>query len=382
VTGCILTRQRLPATGRLDSRAQPTPSPPWRERGAITVPAALAIGAAALIAIPLLFGSALLGTDDASSCGMTVAAQPGVAAAATSSIPVTYLRLYQAAGAQYGVPWNLLAAIGKIESDHGRSHLPGIRSGANAAGAAGPMQFGIGGRAGNTWGGAPRHPARQKTGGYAVDGNADGWVDVYDPADAIPAAARYLIAHGAPAKLPQAVFAYNRSSSYVQGVLTQAARYATGDFQLLADTGAAIAGCPGDAAAFAAIPGTVVAKALTFARAQLGKPYVFGAQGPDAFDCSGLTMRAFQAAGITIPRVASDQYHHGPRIPPGQEQPGDLVFFVGSDGTRTNPGHVGIVIGDGRMIEARCTKCGPITTSSYTTRHPLGFTRPAAHPSS
>jgi peptidoglycan DL-endopeptidase CwlO len=376
VTGNMIKHLRLPATG--PTHATTSLALDSGERGAIGAPAAVAIGAAALVAIPLLFGSALLSSGDTSSCGMPAAAQPAVAAEAKAGIPAGYLRLYQAAGAQHGLPWNLLAAIGKIESDHGRSTLPGVRSGANFAGAAGPMQFGIGGKAGNTWGGAPRHPATQKTGGYGVDGNADGWADVYDPADAIPAAARYLLAHGAPANLPQAVFGYNHSPDYVRTVLAQTARYSDRDFQPVADTGAALAGCPGDAAAFAAAPGSTVAKILLFARAQLGKPYVFGAEGPDAFDCSGLTMRAFQAAGTTIPRVAADQYRHGPRIPAGTEQPGDLVFFTGSDGTRADPGHVGIVIGGGRMIEARCTTCGPITTSPYTTRHPIGFTRPAA----
>ena len=108
----------------------------------------------------------------------------------------------------------MLAAIGKFESDHGRSRLPGVRSGWNPAGAAGPMQFGIGvGRAGNAW-------AR-----YGRDFDRDGHPSVYDPGDAIPAAADYLCAAGAPRRLDGALFAYNHSWAYVAKVKAIAARY-------------------------------------------------------------------------------------------------------------------------------------------------------------
>jgi hypothetical protein len=134
---------------------------------------------------------------------------------ARADIPAGYLRLYwQAAGRCQGLSWSVLAAIGKVESDHGRSRLPGVRSGWNAAGAAGPMQFGIGtGRAGNAW-------AR-----YGADFDRDRQASVYDPGDAIPAAARYLCAHGAPHRLDQALYAYNRSWAYVATVKAIAARY-------------------------------------------------------------------------------------------------------------------------------------------------------------
>ena len=76
-------------------------------------------------------------------------AQPGVSAAAANSIPANYLVWYRKVGQQYGVSWTVLAGIGKVESDHGRTTLPGVHSGANAFGAAGPMQIGIGGAAGD-----------------------------------------------------------------------------------------------------------------------------------------------------------------------------------------------------------------------------------------
>jgi hypothetical protein len=137
--------------------------------------------------------------------------------AARADIPTRYLTLYRQATRRCpGLSWSVLAAVGKIESDHGRSHLPGVRSGWNRAGAAGPMQFGIGtGRAGNAW-------AR-----YGHDFNHDGRRSVYDPGDAIPAAARYLCAAGAPRRLDRALYAYNHSWAYVAKVKTIAAHYRT-----------------------------------------------------------------------------------------------------------------------------------------------------------
>jgi membrane-bound lytic murein transglycosylase B len=95
-----------------------------------------------------------------------------------SDIPSSYLRLYKAAGRARGVDWKLLAAIGKNESDHGRAALPGVSSGVNFAGCcAGPMQMCVRSSCGNVWQ------------AYAIDANGDGSASVYDPADAIYAAA-------------------------------------------------------------------------------------------------------------------------------------------------------------------------------------------------
>jgi hypothetical protein len=141
---------------------------------------------------------------------------PAPSRAATTDIPAGYLRHYQRAAARRcpGLSWAVLAAIGKVESDHGRARLPGVRSGWNRAGAAGPMQFGIGvGRAGNAW-------AR-----YGADFDHDGRRSVYDPGDAIPAAAGYLCAHGAPRRLDAALYAYNHSWTYVATVKQLARRY-------------------------------------------------------------------------------------------------------------------------------------------------------------
>ena len=145
------------------------------------------------------------------------ASQAPPSAVARADTPTGYLTLYRTAARRCpGLSWSILAAIGKVESDHGRSRLPGVRSGWNQAGAAGPMQFGIGvGRAGNAWA------------SYGADYDRDGRRSVYDPGDAIPAAARYLCAAGAPHRLDRALYAYNHSWAYVAKVKTIAARYRT-----------------------------------------------------------------------------------------------------------------------------------------------------------
>jgi cell wall-associated NlpC family hydrolase len=97
------------------------------------------------------------------------------------------------------------------------------------------------------------------------------------------------------------------------------------------------------------IPGVVTGaakKAVDFAMAQVGKPYVFGAAGPDSFDCSGLTMAAWAAGGVALPHSAADQYNYGTHVGIGQLQPGDLVFLY-------QPiGHVEIYIGGGLLVSA------------------------------
>ena len=115
------------------------------------------------------------------------------------SIPPFLLSIYQAAGIQYGVPWEILAAINEIETDYGRN------LNVSTAGATGWMQF---------------MPASWQA--YGVDANEDGRKDPYNPVDAIFAAARYLKAAGAEDDLRKAVFAYNHATWYVDSVLARA----------------------------------------------------------------------------------------------------------------------------------------------------------------
>jgi cell wall-associated NlpC family hydrolase len=104
-----------------------------------------------------------------------------------------------------------------------------------------------------------------------------------------------------------------------------------------------------------AVPSGVVApsgaaqKAVDTALAQVGDPYVWGASGPDAFDCSGLTQYAYSAAGISLPHSSASQSTMGTPVSRDQLQPGDLVFFY------SPVSHVGLYIGNGQMVHASVT---------------------------
>ncbi|WP_129841898.1 C40 family peptidase [Streptomyces sp. RFCAC02] len=112
-----------------------------------------------------------------------------------------------------------------------------------------------------------------------------------------------------------------------------------------ADGRTTLAGPAGSEAA----PGTRAAAAVAFAHAQLGKPYGWGATGPDAFDCSGLTQAAWRAAGVSLPRTSYSQAGAGTRVGRDQLAPGDLVFYY------SGLSHVGIYVGGGQIIHAART---------------------------
>jgi cell wall-associated NlpC family hydrolase len=290
---------------------------------------AIAAASAAAVALPLLIillvtaspqapstfglgggglGSAVAQAADALGGAPTPTARAG--------IPATYLAWYMGAASTCpGLPWSVLAGIGTVESDNGESAAPGVRSGANFAGAEGPMQF---------------EPATFAQ--YAIDADPGRPVSPYDPVDAIYAAAAMLCAHGArggnPSGIEQAIFAYNHADWYVSDVMSWAAKYA------------------------AQGSSRPVATAIAFARAQLGKPYQWGATGPGSYDCSGLVYAAYAAAGIHLARTTYQWQQDGPVIPLTQIQPGDLLFSAGSDGTPTNPGHVVMYLGGGQVIQA------------------------------
>jgi cell wall-associated NlpC family hydrolase len=94
------------------------------------------------------------------------------------------------------------------------------------------------------------------------------------------------------------------------------------------------------------------AAAVTFALGELGKPYVFGATGPAAYDCSGLMVAAWAAAGHSLSRTTSTQMRDGTATSQAQLSPGDLVPIPGSGGTLASPGHVAMFIGKGLVVEA------------------------------
>ena len=356
----------------------------------------------AFLVVPMLVvgGTSLLFSAGSSgACGTTAdnQSQPKASTEAANSIPANYLKWFQKVGLQYNVSWTILAGIGKVESDDGRTTLTGVMNGSNSFGAAGPMQIGIAGASANSWGGAPVHKASEVVTGVATDEDGDGTASVYDPADAIAGAAKYLVAHGAQQNVTSAIFAYNHANWYVEEVLSWASKYASGGFTVAdangssggstTTTDASSSQCAdsGELDSFTA-PNGLVSTAISFAEEQIGKPYLFGGTGPAAFDCSGLTMMAYQSAGVIIPRTSEAQWAGLPHVAASQVQAGDLVFFAGSDGTVTAPGHVGLVIGKNKMIEAYATGTN-IRVSSFglATSPPgdalgqvVGFARPWA----
>ena len=108
-------------------------------------------------------------------------------------------------------------------------------------------------------------------------------------------------------------------------------------------------------------PSDRVRSVITFACGQLGKPYVWGADGPGSYDCSGLTMTAWARAGVSLPHNAKMQSGYGDHVNTSSLRPGDLIFFSGY-------GHVGMYIGKGLMIHAPHTgdvvKIAPARLSS------------------
>ena len=148
-------------------------------------------------------------------------------------VPTADIPIFQGAAAEFALgdrgP-SILAAINYVESTFDTSSLPGVQSGTNRAGAAGPMQIGIDGQAGDTWDtikvDAPGDPPGQPP-------------NVYDEADAVYSAAHYLEASGAPGDWPGAIFTYNHSSAYVQQVLSLAAGYYTQGLTAQGSTGSA-----------------------------------------------------------------------------------------------------------------------------------------------
>ncbi|MFI9153096.1 NlpC/P60 family protein [Streptomyces sp. NPDC053367] len=210
---------------------------------------------------------------------------------------------------------------------------------------------------------------------HGVDGDGDGDRDVWDPQDAIPSAASYdctlakyvkdvpgdatrnmLAAYNAGAYAVikyGGVPPYKETQNYVKTITTLQASFAA----------------PVDRVE----PSQQAAGAIHFAQSKLGTPYLWGGNGtPEQggrFDCSGLTKAAYESVGITLPRVANDQYNAGPH--PGRDEllPGDLVFFSTDPYNSRAIDHVGIYVGGGYMIDAPRTgaviRFDPIDTAKY-----------------
>ena len=213
---------------------------------------------------------------------------------------------------------------------------------------------------------------------WSLSTDGDGKRDPLNPADAIPAAARYdcALAHqlsgiGGDA-VSNMLAAYNAGPGAVE---------AAGGIPAFAETQNYVKNIKALEQAFRAPdatlqPSDMSTRAISYAFNRLNTPYEWGGDGADGlFDCSGLVQAAYASVGITMPRTASEQWYTGPHVSLDQLQPGDLVFFATN---LKDPGtihHVGIYVGGGSMIDAPHTgaviRFDPIGAADY-----LGATRP------
>ncbi|MFD1663275.1 NlpC/P60 family protein [Streptomyces caeni] len=210
---------------------------------------------------------------------------------------------------------------------------------------------------------------------HGIDGNGDGIRDVWDPRDAIPSAASYdcklaSYVKDAPGNQTENMLAaynagayavikyggvppYKETQNYVRTITTLQKSFA--------------------APVRRVDPSKQAAGAIYFAQKKLGTPYLWGGNGTadqgGRFDCSGLTKAAYESVGITLPRVANDQYNAGPHPKRDELLPGDLVFFSDDLTDSRAIRHVGIYVGGGYMIDAPRTgaviRFDPIDTSDY-----------------
>jgi hypothetical protein len=111
-------------------------------------------------------------------------------------------------------------------------------------------------------------------------------------------------------------------------------------------------------------PSQAAAQAISFALGEQGKPYVWGATGPNSYDCSGLMLRAYESAGVILPRVSRDQYHAGALLPVRDAQPGDLLFLATDPADPSSIHHVMMYLGDNKIVEAQQTGV-PVHTRDF-----------------
>lgn len=193
---------------------------------------------------------------------------------------------------------------------------------------------------------------------WASPSDGDGKENPYNPADEIPAAGRYDCALARQLSKVPGDAVSNMLAGYNAG---PGAVLSAGGIPNITQTIDYVKNIKALEKAFAA-PTTVVAassvavQAIKFAYERLGTPYLYGGTGTVAengeFDCSGLTQAAYASAGVTLPRVAAEQWYAGVHVPRDELQPGDLVFFATDTSDPATIEHVGIYVGGGAMIDS------------------------------
>ncbi|WP_035801839.1 C40 family peptidase [Kitasatospora mediocidica] len=193
---------------------------------------------------------------------------------------------------------------------------------------------------------------------YGVDGNGDGKKDIWDPADAIPSAATYDCALARDTASVPGNAQANLLAAYNAGPYAVISAHGVPAY---AETQGYVRSITALAQSFSAPTSTVAVSpqasgAIYFAQTKLGTPYLWGGEGLASqggqFDCSGLTQAAYASVGITLPRVANDQWYAGQHPSRDQLRPGDLVFFATDLSDPRSIHHVGIYVGGGYMINA------------------------------
>jgi cell wall-associated NlpC family hydrolase len=317
----------------------------------------LTVGLAACVAL-----AGLIGVVAGFAIDQLEVAQPAAATPLASTLlPPGWLASYQQAAAGCpGLDWTILAAVGTVESGNGANNGP------SPAGAVGPMQFLPATFA------AYDHPVPADSEPTPVPPGAQPPTP-WDPVDAIWAAARLLCSVGVATSPHDALIAYNCGNPRL-ACQAASAGYATTVLGLAARLGVGGLG-----------PTSPGAQVVTYAQSQLGVPYRWGGETPGiAFDCSGLAQWAWAQVGVVLPRNGQLQYDAGPHVPPAQPlEAGDLVFFGAAP---TQIGHVGIYLGDNRMIDAphsgavvRVDGFDPTPGARWGGDLYIGATRPSIH---
>jgi cell wall-associated NlpC family hydrolase len=320
-----------------------------------------------LVQYAINLGGDYPGDTRTASLGTFLGTSYSPSALAIESIPSAMLGLYQTAAATCpGLPWTVLAGIGTVESSNGQSNAPGVHLppnlspsqaiatalsssgipynldpsldayfgqtyGTNYAGAAGPMQMGIGGASSRTFFAYQGPVAADEAPTPPAGANPP---NPWDPIDAVYAATRMLCSNlhpsGPTADITAAILRYNDSQAYVNEVLGYASQYAS-----TSTTSSAQA-----------------EEAIAFATSNLGVEYTWGGNNTSTgFDCSGLIQAAYASASppINLPHNAELQYLSSTPVNLGSIQPGDLLFFGSSVSDIV---HVGLYVGNGQMIDA------------------------------